>query len=194
MGRFRRAVEQQDLWHKFVDKLVEQNFGEEAAPAVRRDKPGPDTLCRTAAARRRGPTLRRAGRRGTGPRRQRGESRSRQPADMAVVVAGPPKSKVVATVAHRCTSTRAYRGAPVVRRGDARVAPPCPTTSCVLGILLANQDTELTQNHSGRKAASRNSWGPCQVVWRSLPYLTLPYRAIACHVKGTVVHSVGSHA
>ena len=23
------------------------------------------------------------------------------------------------------------RGAPVVRRGDARVAPPCPTTSCV---------------------------------------------------------------
>ena len=28
-------------------------------------------------------------------------------------------------------------------------------------VLLANQDTELTQNHSGRKAASRNSWGPC---------------------------------
>ena len=56
MGRSRRAVEQQDLWHKFVDKLVEQNFGEEAAPAVRRDKPGPDTLCRTAAASRRGPT------------------------------------------------------------------------------------------------------------------------------------------
>ena len=27
--------------------------------------------------------------------------------------------------------------------------------------MLANQDTELTQNHSGRKAASRNSWGPC---------------------------------
>ena len=31
----------------------------------------------------------------------------------------------------------------------------------MVGILLANQDTELTQNHSGRKAASRNSWGPC---------------------------------
>jgi len=26
---------------------------------------------------------------------------------------------------------RECRGAPVVRRGDARVAPPCPTTSCV---------------------------------------------------------------
>ena len=24
---------------------------------------------------------------------------------------------------------------------------------------MAKQDTELTQNHSGRKAASRNSWG-----------------------------------
>ena len=31
---------------------------------------------------------------------------------------------------------------------------------CV-GLLLANQDTELTQNHSGRKAASRNSRGRC---------------------------------
>ena len=31
----------------------------------------------------------------------------------------------------------------------------------VLGMLLANQDTELTQNHSGRKAASRNSRGRC---------------------------------
>jgi len=29
----------------------------------------------------------------------------------------------------------------------------------VLGMLLANQDTELTQIHSGRKAASRNSRG-----------------------------------
>ena len=28
-------------------------------------------------------------------------------------------------------------------------------------MLLANQDTELTQNHSGRKAASRNSRGRC---------------------------------
>ena len=30
-----------------------------------------------------------------------------------------------------------------------------------LGLLLANQDTELTQIHSGRKAASRISRGPC---------------------------------
>ena len=30
-----------------------------------------------------------------------------------------------------------------------------------LGVLLANQDTELTQDHSGRKAASRNSRGRC---------------------------------
>ena len=30
-----------------------------------------------------------------------------------------------------------------------------------LGMLLANQDTELTQDHSGRKAASRNSRGRC---------------------------------
>ena len=42
------------------------------------------------------------------------------------------------------------RGAPVVRRGDARVAPPCPTTSC---------------------------------VWRSLPYLTLPYRRWDCRPR-----------
>ena len=30
-----------------------------------------------------------------------------------------------------------------------------------LGSIVGKQDTELTQNHSGRKAASRNSWGPC---------------------------------
>ena len=40
-GRFRRAVEQQELGHSFVDKEVEQNFAEEAAPAARRDEPGP---------------------------------------------------------------------------------------------------------------------------------------------------------
>ena len=33
--------------------------------------------------------------------------------------------------------------------------------SWVLDMLLANQDTELTQDHSGRKAASRNSRGRC---------------------------------
>ena len=38
-GRLRRSVEQQELWHKFVDKLVEQKIGEEVAPAVRRDGP-----------------------------------------------------------------------------------------------------------------------------------------------------------
>ena len=34
------------------------------------------------------------------------------------------------THAHRALHIEC-RGAPVVRRGDARVAPPCPTTSCV---------------------------------------------------------------
>ena len=34
------------------------------------------------------------------------------------------------THAHRALHVEC-RGAPVVRRGDARVAPPCPTTSCV---------------------------------------------------------------
>ena len=56
MGRFRRAVEQQELGHNFVDKQVEQNFGEEAAPAARRDEPGPSPLFRSAAASRRAPT------------------------------------------------------------------------------------------------------------------------------------------
>ena len=53
MGRLRRSVEQQELWHRFVDKLVEQKIGEEAAPAARRDESGPITLFGTAAARRR---------------------------------------------------------------------------------------------------------------------------------------------
>ena len=43
---------------------------------------------------------------------------------------------------------------------------PAVPVELSLGILLANQDTELTQNHSGRKAASRNSWGPCG-LWRA---------------------------
>ena len=55
-GRFRRAVEQQELGHNFVDKEDEQNFAEEAAPAARRDEPGPIPLFTTAAASRRGPT------------------------------------------------------------------------------------------------------------------------------------------
>ena len=55
-GRFRRAVEQQELGQDFVDKQVERNFAEEAAPAACRDEPGPITLCRTATASRRGPT------------------------------------------------------------------------------------------------------------------------------------------
>ena len=38
MGRFRRAVEQQELGGNFVDKLVEPKIGEEAAPAARRDE------------------------------------------------------------------------------------------------------------------------------------------------------------
>ena len=54
--RFRRPNEQQELGHNFVDKLVEQKIGEEAAPAVRRDETGPITLFRTAAESRRGPT------------------------------------------------------------------------------------------------------------------------------------------
>jgi len=55
-GRFRRAVEQQELGHSFVDKELEQNFGEEASPAARRDESGPMTLFGTATASRRGPT------------------------------------------------------------------------------------------------------------------------------------------
>ena len=56
MGRFRRAVEQQELQGDFVDKLVEQKIGEQAAPAVRRDAPRPITLFRLVAAIRHGPT------------------------------------------------------------------------------------------------------------------------------------------
>ena len=55
MGRLRRSVEQQELWHRFVDKLVEQKIGEEAAPAARRDESGPITLFRSTAASRREP-------------------------------------------------------------------------------------------------------------------------------------------
>ena len=56
-GRFRRAVLQQGLGHNFVDKQVEENFGEgEAALAARRDEPGPIPLFTTATASRRGPT------------------------------------------------------------------------------------------------------------------------------------------
>ena len=56
MGRFRRAVEQQELGGNFVDKLVEPKIGEEAAPAARRDESGLITLFGTAAASRREPT------------------------------------------------------------------------------------------------------------------------------------------
>ena len=56
MGRFRRAVEQQELGHNFVDKQVEENFGEEAALAARRDEPGAIILFRSTAASRREPT------------------------------------------------------------------------------------------------------------------------------------------
>ena len=56
MGRFRRAVEQQELGGNFVDKHGEENFGEEAAPAARRDESGLITLFGTAAASRREPT------------------------------------------------------------------------------------------------------------------------------------------
>ena len=55
-GRFRRAVEQQELGHSFVDKELDQNFGEEASPAARRDESGPMTLFGTATASRREPT------------------------------------------------------------------------------------------------------------------------------------------
>ena len=56
MGRFRRAVEQQELGGNFVNKELEQNFGEEAAPAARRDESGLITLFGTATASRREPT------------------------------------------------------------------------------------------------------------------------------------------
>ena len=56
MGRFRRAVEQQELGGNFVDKHGEENFGEEAALAARRDEPGPTILFRSTAASRREPT------------------------------------------------------------------------------------------------------------------------------------------
>ena len=56
MGRFRRAVEQQELGGNFVDKLVEPKIGEEAALAARRDESGLITLFGTAAASRREPT------------------------------------------------------------------------------------------------------------------------------------------
>ena len=52
-GRFRRAVEQQELGGNFVDKHGEENFGEEAALAARRDEPGPIILFRSTAASRR---------------------------------------------------------------------------------------------------------------------------------------------
>ena len=55
-GRLRRSVEQQELWGRFVDKVVEQKIGEEAAPAARRDESGPIALFGTAAASRREPT------------------------------------------------------------------------------------------------------------------------------------------
>ena len=43
----------------------------------------------------------------------------------------PPDGGLALAVFHRPCTLNAVRGAPVVRRGDARVAPPCPTTSCV---------------------------------------------------------------
>ena len=55
-GRLRRSVEQQELWGNFVDKHAEENFGEEAALAARRDEPGPVILFRSTAASRREPT------------------------------------------------------------------------------------------------------------------------------------------
>ena len=55
-GRFCRAVEQQELGGNFVDKHVQENFGEEAALAARRDEPGPVILFRSTAASRREPT------------------------------------------------------------------------------------------------------------------------------------------
>ena len=56
MGRFRRAVEQQELGGNFVDKLVEPKIGEEAAPAALRDESGLITLFGTATASCREPT------------------------------------------------------------------------------------------------------------------------------------------
>ena len=56
MGRFRRAVEQQELGGNFVDKLVEPKIGEEAALAARRDESGLILLFRFTAASRREPT------------------------------------------------------------------------------------------------------------------------------------------
>ena len=41
---------------RFVDKHVQESFGEEAAPAARRDVSGPITLFRSTAASRREPT------------------------------------------------------------------------------------------------------------------------------------------
>ena len=55
-GRLRRSDEQQELWGNFVDKHVQENFGEEAAPAARRDESGSITLFRSTAASRREPT------------------------------------------------------------------------------------------------------------------------------------------
>ena len=55
-GRFCRAVEQQELGGNFVDKHVQENFGEEAALEARRDETGPVTLFRSTAASRREPT------------------------------------------------------------------------------------------------------------------------------------------
>ena len=48
----------------------------------------------------------------------------RRPTRQRATVNGPERH------AHRALHLEC-RGAPVVRRGDARVAPPCPTTSCV---------------------------------------------------------------
>ena len=47
-GRLRRAVEQQELGHNFVDKEDEQKIGEEAALAARRDESGPTTLLKVS--------------------------------------------------------------------------------------------------------------------------------------------------
>ena len=55
-GRLRRSVEQQELWGRFVDQVVEQKIGEGAALAARRDESGLITLFGTAAASRREPT------------------------------------------------------------------------------------------------------------------------------------------
>ena len=83
MGRFCRAVEQQELGGNFVDKLVEPKIGEEAAPAARRDESRLITLFGTAAASRREPT----GELGAAaPDRAASEARAVQPTgrDMAV--------------------------------------------------------------------------------------------------------------